>query len=94
MTLDKPQSYYDQQYNEDLLNGEWPRPGSKLRYRGTHTFWFTNIIEDAEKHLEVGALYTLSKISLASSWSAVSLEETGDTVYSLSFFEVVENVSP
>ena len=92
MKLEQPQSHYDQQYMGQLLNGEWPRPGSKLRYRGTHMFWFTNIVEDAERHLEVGTLYTLSKISLASSWAAVSLEETGETVYSLSFFEVIDKI--
>lgn len=94
MKLDKPQSYYDQRYNEQLLSGRWPRPGSKLRYRGTHRFWFTNIIKDAEAHLDVGVVYTLAKINLASSWAAVTLEETGDIVYSLGFFEVAEKVSP
>jgi hypothetical protein len=94
MILDKPQSEYDKGYNGQLLNGEWPRPGFKLCYKGTHIFWFANIIEDAEKNLVVGNIYTLAKISLASSWTAVTLEENGETVYSLSFFEVVEKVSP
>ena len=94
MILDKPQSEYDQRYNGQLLNGKWPRPGSKLRYNGTRPFWFTNIIEDAEKNLVVGNIYTLAKIELASSWAAVTLEESGEVVYSLSFFEIVEKATP
>lgn len=94
MILDKPQSDYDKNYNGQLLSGEWPRPGSKLLFRGTRTFWFTNIVEDAEKNLKLGDIYTLAKISLASSWAAVTLEETGDIVYTLSFFEVVEKFKP
>ena len=94
MILDKPQSEYDQSYNGQLLNGKWPRPGSRLRYIGTHVFWFTNIVEDAEKNLVIGNIYTLAKISLASSWAAVSLQESREIVYSLSFFEIVEKELP
>ncbi len=91
MKLDRSQSYYDRAFLGQLLNGKWPRPGAKLRYSGAHAFWFTGIVEDAENHLVLGEVYTLAKISLASSWVAVSLEETGDMVFALNFFEVASN---
>jgi hypothetical protein len=65
----------------------FPRPGAKLTYKGTHIFWFTNLIENAEKNLVKGQVYTLKKISVASSWCHIWLEETGDIDYSLSFFD-------
>ena len=65
----------------------WPKKGSKITYNGVNkAFWFTNIIENAEKNLEVGKEYTVAKLHLASSWCGVELEETGDTEYALGFF--------
>lgn len=65
---------------------QWPKIGSKIMYVGTHTFWFTNIVEDANKLLETGKHYTVSKLELASSWCGVRLEEIPDKLFSLSFF--------
>ena len=65
----------------------WPKIGSKITYRGTNkAFWFTSIIENAEKHLEEGKEYTIARLHLASSWCAVELVETGDVEYALGFF--------
>jgi len=65
---------------------QWPRPGDKVIFKGTHMFWFTNIIENGKK-LEIGKEYTLGDIAPASSWCSVTLEETGDLQYSLDFFK-------
>jgi hypothetical protein len=65
---------------------QWPKTGSKITFKGVHLFWFVNIIEDADKLLEVGKEYTVSKIELASSWCAVILEEFLDKKFALSFF--------
>jgi hypothetical protein len=66
---------------------QWPRIGSKVKFKGAHkVFWFKNIVENAEKNLEIGKEYTVSKLHLASSWCGVELEEFGDMEFSLSFF--------
>jgi hypothetical protein len=66
---------------------QWPRIGSKVTYKGApKLFWFKNIVENAEKNLEVGKEYTVSKLHLASSWCGAHLEEFGDMEFSLSFF--------
>jgi hypothetical protein len=65
---------------------QWPKVGSKVTYEGTHHFWFTNIIKDANELLEVGKEYTISKVELASSWCGVRLEEFPEKLFALSFF--------
>ena len=65
---------------------QWPKIGSKITYKGTHTFWFTNIIKDANELLEIGKEYTISKIELASSWCGVVVEEFPEKKFALSFF--------
>lgn len=72
---------------------QWPKIGSKIMYVGTHTFWFTNIVEDANKLLETGKHYTVSKLELASSWCGVRLEEIPDKLFSLSFFHYPKELS-
>lgn len=63
----------------------FPPPGAKLTYKGTHPFWFTNMVADAEKKLVMGQVYTLKERQINSSWVKVTLEEVeGD--YSLGFF--------
>ncbi len=74
----------DAAYKEALER--FPKQGAKLRYRGTNQFWFTNIIANAERELRIGEIYTLKSIELASSWACITLEETGDTEFSLGFF--------
>lgn len=73
-------------FQKALPDPDFPIPGDKLIYKGTHTFWFTNIIKNAEDNLVKGKEYTLKKIDVASSWCCITLEETGDKEYSLSFF--------
>jgi len=65
---------------------QWPKIGSKITFKGTHKFWFTNIIKDAEDLLELNKEYTVSKIEPASSWCGVRVEEFPDKLFALSFF--------
>lgn len=65
----------------------WPKVGSKVIFRKTHTFWFTNIVKDANDLLVVDKEYTVAKIELASSWCGVRLEEFPDKLFALSFFD-------
>ena len=66
---------------------QWPKISSKVTFKGTTKFWFTNIVEDANKLLEVGKEYTITKIELASSWCAVILDEFPEHKFALSWFE-------
>jgi len=75
-----------------LLN--FPKPGAKLRYRGAHRYSSTDIIENAERELRVGEIYTLRSIELFLSCAAITLEETGKTEYELGFFEEVSAAEP
>ena len=75
------------EYQEALKR--FPQPGAKLRYRGVKQFWFTNIIANAERELRLGEMYTLKAIKLHSSWACITLEETGDTEFTLGFFDVI-----
>lgn len=65
----------------------FPKPGAKLRYRGTNRLTATNIIANAERELRLGETYTLRTIELFSSWASVTLEETGDAEFALGFFD-------
>ena len=65
---------------------QWPKIGSKITYKGTHMFWFTNIVKDANELLEIGKDYTISKLELASSWCGVVVEEFPEKKFALSFF--------
>ncbi len=67
---------------------KFPKSGARLRYRGDPRDWFTNIVANAERELRVGEIYTLKSLELGRSWCTVTLEETGETEYSLSFFDV------
>lgn len=66
---------------------QWPELGSKVTYKGTHMFFFVNIVQDANELLEVSKEYTIKKLELASSWCGVVLEEFPEHKFSLSFFE-------
>ena len=65
---------------------QWPKIGSKVTFKGLHMFWFTNIVEAANKLLEFDVEYTIKKIEPASSWCSVTLEEFPDQQFALSFF--------
>lgn len=67
---------------------QWPKVGSKAKYKGTpEWFFFKNMIEDAKTLLEVGKEYTITKIELASSWCGVILEEFPDHKFALNWFD-------
>jgi hypothetical protein len=86
--IPKPEGYenpYEEFYGEAGIF--WPLPGSKIRYKGTHTFWFTNIIKNAEDNLEVGKEYTIKSIAPAGSWCEVKVQEFPEISLALSFFE-------
>ena len=65
---------------------QWPKIGSKVKFKGTHMFWFKNMIKDAEELLEIDKEYTISALRLCSSWCTTSLEEFPDKKYPLSLF--------
>lgn len=69
-----------------MNNKQWPSVGDKITFRGTHVFWFKNIVEDANTLLELGKEYTIKRLELASSWCGVILDEFPDTTFALSFF--------
>lgn len=86
--IPKPEGY-DNPYEEFYGEGGifWPLPGTKIRYKGTHRFWFTDIVQNAEDNLEIGKEYTIKSISPASSWCEVKVEEFPDVSLALSFFD-------
>lgn len=52
--------------------------------------YFRDRIENAKK-LEEGKTYTVKEISVASSSTGVTLEETEELVYELGWFDIKEN---
>jgi hypothetical protein len=66
--------------------------GDKIVFRETGPHWFTDREENGKK-LEKGKVYTIKKISVASSSTGVTLEETEDLVYELGWFETLENIN-
>ena len=75
------------------MEKQWPKNGSKVIFKGTRMFWFKNMIENANKLLEVDKEYTISKIELASSWCAVILEEFPDNKFALNWFEYTKDLT-
>jgi len=65
----------------------WPKIGSKVKFKGTHMFWFKNMVDDAKELLKVDKDYTISDLRLCSSWCTTRLEEFPDNKFPLSFFE-------
>jgi len=72
---------------------QWPKIGSKIKFKGTHMFWFVNIVKDANELLELGKEYTITKLQLASSWCGVVVEEFPEHKFSLSFFEYEKDLT-
>ena len=62
--------------------------GDKIVFRKAGPHWFTNRIENAKK-LVSGQVYTVKKISVASSSTGVVLEETNEEV-ELTWFDIIE----
>ena len=63
--------------------------GDKIVFKKSTKHWFLNREENAKK-LEEGKTYTVKEISVASSSTGVALEETGDLVYELGWFNIIE----
>lgn len=73
---------------------QWPKLGTKVTYKGTTKwFFFNNILKDANELLEVGKVYTITGIELASSWCGVQLAEFPDKKFSLSWFDYEEELT-
>ena len=73
---------------------QWPKLGTKVTYKGTTKwFFFNNILKDANELLEIGKVYTITGIELASSWCGVQLEEFPDKKFSLSWFDYEEELT-
>jgi hypothetical protein len=62
--------------------------GDKIRFRESTKHWFLNREENAKK-LVSGEIYTVKKISVASSSTGVILEETNEEV-ELTWFDVLD----
>jgi hypothetical protein len=66
---------------------KWPRPGSKVTYKGAEYHWHRDMIERAKDTLVVGETYVLSKVEPLSSWVRVELDGFENMVFSLAFFD-------
>ena len=62
--------------------------GDKIKFVKAGPHWFRNRAENGEK-LNAGQVYTVKKISVASSSTAVILEETNEEV-ELTWFDIIE----
>ena len=64
------------------------KAGDKVKFKGVGPHWFLDMIENGKK-LTAGKVYTISSKRIASSWTCITLEETGDKEYSLGWFTLV-----
>ena len=71
----------------------WPKYGSKIKFKGSGHFWFTNIIKDANDLLEIDREYTIIKLELASSWCGVKLKEFPEKIFALHWFEYQKDLT-
>jgi hypothetical protein len=62
--------------------------GDKIVFKESGPHWFRDRIENAKK-LEEGKTYTVKEISVASSSTGVTLEETEELVYELCWFDTL-----
>ena len=63
--------------------------GDKIKFEGAKIHWFKNWIDNARLLLKKDNIYTVSSITVASSSTSVTLEETGDAKFCLSWFSKV-----
>ena len=64
--------------------------GDKIVFKKSTKHWFLNREENAKK-LVSGQIYTVKKISVASSSTGVILEETNEEV-ELTWFDIIEDL--
>ncbi len=62
--------------------------GDRVKFLRTQMFWFQDIVEAANK-LDKEKVYTVSWLYEHSSWTAITLVETGPQIYNHAWFEVV-----
>jgi hypothetical protein len=62
--------------------------GDMVEFLGVGPLWFTNVIENGKK-LPVGGQFVVKTVRAYSSWTAVTLEETGDLIYNSTWFKVL-----
>jgi hypothetical protein len=80
------------QRTDDLLDsadGDFPKPGARLRFRGVQPFWFVDVVANAERELRIGDVYTVKTIRVYSSWAEITLEETDEVQYNHIWFETL-----
>lgn len=65
-----------------------PKLGTKLKYKGTHHFWISEILQNALS-LKLNNVYTLDYVNPHSTWIQVKLKEIPDKIFALSFFEEI-----
>ena len=63
------------------------QPGEKVRFCGTRSFWFVDILASAERELRVDEVYTVKTVRAHSSWTEITLEETASSPYNSLWFE-------
>ena len=83
---ENPKSFFEKQ-NQEYIDSLPKKVGDKVIFKGTHPFWFTNMIKDAEENLIIGGEYTIKTITAASSWTGLVLEEFPEMKFSFSWFE-------
>lgn len=88
MNIERHRPNFSEDPYEAAYRG-FPKAGAKLRFEQSHDFPYTDMAENADRELTVGAVYTLATIELASSWAAITLEEKPGIRFSLAYFEVL-----
>ena len=61
-------------------------PGARRLARKNH-LWFADVVANAARELRVSDVYTLMTVRAYSSWTEITLEETGSTPYNDIWFE-------
>lgn len=63
--------------------------GGKVEFIKTGPFWFLDMIANGDK-LTKGQIYTVSEVTIASSWTGIKLVETGEARYAAHWFKPVK----
>jgi len=58
----------------------------KVIFNGVRPLWFTDIIDNAKNNLKADDTYTVSSLKEFSSYSIITLKETGDLEYNHAWF--------
>ena len=66
------------------------RAGDKVRFMGVRMFWYKDILDNGME-LKLYDIFTVKSVKIASSWTAITLEETGDLEYNDEWFRPYEN---